>query len=128
MAYDEGIQENTNKYSKPNRIYEDWELKEFDGEIEKFRITRNTDEWGTVSFFDKKSWFISQGAMTKDGAIIIKNIEKKFPPRAKKDEYYFDCDPISFEYLDNKLDQYLEWKGKKEYAQKMKLKQLEESI
>ncbi len=108
MAYNEKQIE-----KKAQIIYELYQLQEMDREMQKYLVTKNIDfpSRRTVTFYNYEQWFKDNGGLSKDGAVVYKENE-----------------PILYTELNNKLNQWQSWKGKKEFAIKKSAEELEKGI
>lgn len=118
MAIKETIR--ISNYHRPNYKYTNDELKIFDEELKKYFITKKNDFFNgkEIKFLDEIKWLKDNRALTKDNKVIINNY---IAPKYSSDGKLItptDCDPIKYEELNDKLDQWKLWKGrieKREY-------------
>ncbi len=109
-------------YEKPKRKYSDEELTVFDREIQGFYRTKKVCipqkqgkiECLEIKLFDLDNFLKAQGAMTATGAMVIFDLKKVIPNTRKQDEYYWDCRPILYEILMDKVEQWKLWRGRVE--------------
>ena len=113
-------QEELVKFEFP--IYSKEDLRIFGEELEKYRITKMTSR-GEVNYIDTDRYLKDQGALSEHGAVIVTGHRYV---KNKLGEPYPICDiPCTYEIYQNKIEQWLNQKAKKDYAQKMELKELE---
>mgnify|MGYP001605063257 CR=1 FL=1 len=117
------------RYIKPskNRLSEQ-QLIDLDKEIEGFSIEKevNFPDKKIIKFFDEIAWLKNKGALTENGAVIVKNY--RYSVYASNGHLIVptDCDPILFEQLSEDLEQWRYWKGRKEFIENKKIEGLEE--
>lgn len=121
------------KYSKPeDRIMSEFELKQFDAEIEQYRIKRDITfriKEGivkkTFSYIDTEAWMNSRGAMRKDAIVITGFVSARYGFDGRLLDRS-DCDPIKYERLEKDFDQWKDWKSRQNYGEKQRLSQWDE--
>lgn len=121
-------EERTTRYSVAvQRNYSEQEMRNLDDELEKFRVTKEVSypEKKNISYCDEKAWLISQGALNKDGDVIIQDLVVKVRKTANAIHSDIDCEPILYEDLVYKLEAWNKWKGRKQYGEKMRMIDLE---
>ncbi len=129
MAKNKDDFDNFRQYRLPvkNRLSE-FQLQEMENEItEKYTSKTEIVFLGkeTVKIFDSKKFFIAKGALTRDGAIIIKNLKlASYLPNGKLKENS-DSEPILWEQLQEDLKQFWAWKGRKNFVEQKKIEGLE---
>lgn len=94
------------------------ELKTFEAELEKYRIRKTLSSGKEVTYIDFDEFLKKEKAITDKGAIII---PEDYVVREKVHITNFVQTPKYF-LLKDKISQFQEWKSKREYAEKMKLK------
>lgn len=99
------------KFSEYKSILNEEELNKLDYEI---RLFCNGNSFDDISFLKSK------GALNEKGEVIINGFEH-IPHPTKKDEYVIDCDPIRYQEWTSKLEQWGDWKGRKNYGERKKL-------
>lgn len=117
------------RYSKPTNLLSERELYALDSELATHTVERyNTVFQENIKCIDLRAWLFSRGATNSRGSIIITNYtDAKYTEQWKVMEP-MDCDPIKYETCMHEYEQWLEWKGKKEYGKKMQLEELDEKL
>lgn len=117
-------EEEKTKYEFPEYTKE--QLKEFEQELEKYRITKPDSRGKEISFYDDESYLKDIGALTRNGAVAVTGYETRYN---RLGEPYPFCDyPSKYEIIRDKIEKLYKLQGKKEYAQKMNQKETDESI
>lgn len=128
MGYSRDTDDEYKRYSKPkeNRLSEQ-QLNELEEELKNFYVEREVKipEQKMVRILDKDAWFKSRGAMNAGGAIIVTNYSPSKYGSDGKLKTPKDCDPILFEQLEADLEQLNERTGRREYAEKKRLAELD---
>lgn len=118
-------QEEKTKPKFEYQIYSDFELQEFDKQLEEYKTERelNGKTIRYLSVEGENRFLKDMGALSRYvcGIIITDfKIENKFG------NSYVSCNPVNnYKIMTNKLDQWNKWKGKKEDGQKMQMKEYE---
>lgn len=86
------------------------ELKQFERELETYKVTKNI-QGKDYTFYNEEQYMKDNNALSKNGAVIIGNDR-----------------PIKYEILKDKFQQLYKLQGRREYAQKMHEKELEENL
>lgn len=111
------------KYVFP--LYLKEELKEFEIELENYKVTKNING-KDYTFYDEESYLKSISALNEKGDVIVTGYEIKYN---KIGEPYPICDyPSKYEIIRNKFQQLYKMQSKKEYAIKKSLEGLEDQI
>lgn len=100
--------------------YSKEELKELERELESYKITKNFDG-KDYTFYDEDRFYKDNGALSKTGAIVIDDYN------SYKGEITYKR-PIKYIELREKMEQLNKLQGKREYAQKMHDKEIEENL
>lgn len=89
--------------------YSNEELKEMEGELESYKVTRNI-QGKDYTFYDEERYLKDKGALNKYGAVILNGV------------------PILYKVLRDKFQQLYKLIGKREHFQKINSTELAESI
>jgi hypothetical protein len=118
-----GIQKDGEKvarYKKPEYVYRDIELKSFDEQMQKYKAPK-TDKMGGYVVYDYEQFLKDCGALNKNGAVVVTSLTR----HRTANDYTIDSDPVLFEAMMDKIEQWQEWKGRQEWGEKQRLAQLE---
>ena len=96
-------------YKKPDKRYSEFELAAFDRELEQYRIETTLRNGQKGRVVDTKAFLVAKGAITPEGALVIENLK-----RGEAGGY--DCSPIRYEALQDKLDQWMKWKARNDFG------------
>ena len=100
------------------------DFMELEKELEKYRITKTLSDGKVISYCDDQMYLMDQGALSRTGAVIVTGFETKFN---SKGEPYSSCDyPTKYALLQDKLEKFNYWKGKKEKVELANKKSLEQ--
>lgn len=99
------------KLEAPKRTFTDIELEKFHQELQEFKISQKLRSGETVSYIDFDKYHESKGTMTPDKEVITRVDE-------------FGDSNIPYERLEEKIRQYKNWCGRKEYSKNQKAIQL----
>lgn len=111
------------KYEFPE--YSNEELREFEKEMESYKITKTLDCGDEVIFYDEDKYLKDNGALNENGDVMVTGWHEE--ENMKNDYYYPVCDyPPKLELITNKLEQLYKLQGRTEYAKKMELDGLKE--
>lgn len=117
-----------NKGWKPDPIvYSISELQEFDKWLEPYYTKSATLPNGEiVKGWDWKKVYFDLGAINKDGAVIINELEYRNVKHHNGDiqKHPYSC-KVPQEELENKIDQWKFWKGRDEWVEKKKIGELQ---
>ncbi len=117
------------RYHKPNFVMTTSELVALDKELEKYKYKKFSNYWNEeLNLVDEQQWLKDNGGLNKDSAVIITGLVHAEYSENGKLLVPQDCNPIRFEYLQEKLRQWTDWEAKREYAKKMELKSHTESL
>jgi hypothetical protein len=87
----------------------------FERQLQKYKVTRYSEYWKEdITIIDTDKWLEDMGALRK-GAVVMKSDG-------------FDYEKPLYVELQNKLEEFYRWVGKREYAKKMELKSHTESL
>lgn len=112
-------QELDREYFRRKMELSDFDCEELNQQIEeKYMVGRNLSTGTQVRIFDERQYMIDQGGWNDAGEVIIKGL--KILPDGS-----YDCKPIAFELITDKLEQWRRWKGRKEYGKKRRDEELE---
>lgn len=107
------------------------QLRELDKKLQDFIVKKEVERKGKiveVQWVDKAAWIEAMGG-TKDGAVVITNYTPiKYNAEGTRVVGHRDCDPIVYEQLLADWEQYQDWKGRREYAEKKRLEELEANL
>lgn len=108
------------------RIYSESELTAFDRELDKYRTTVKISfpEEREVVRVDWMAFYKSVGVMSADGAVILKGIVEETPHKDDGRPVIAKAH-IGFLEIENKIEQFLIWKGRKEFGEKKRLEGLD---
>lgn len=110
-------EEQKEKYEFPEYLNE--ELKELDNLLKEKYNNGNTID-------DITHWLQDNGALNKDGEVIVENFRYE---TNRVGEKYATCDyPSKYELLKDKLDKLNKLDGKKEFAIKKQLEELDKIV
>lgn len=113
-------------YSKPTNQLSISELHALDNELEKYRVERYNKHFEEiVSLIDVTAWLKAKGALNVNGAVVIQDYKPATYTNDGKLIEPKECAPILYERCMHEYDQWLAWKGKKEYAEKQHLNGLD---
>lgn len=101
-------------YKAPERIFTDSELQKFHEDIQKYRVTNKLTNNEEVFFVDFTLVHKGYRTMNKDGAVYI-----------QEDGFGSYVYPTRYERLENKIRQYINFRGRKEFFDKNKLEGLD---
>lgn len=87
------------------------EIKQFEGEMEVYKITKNIDG-KDYTFYNEDKFYKDNGGLSENGSIILKN----YSSDKGKVEY---TRPIIYIELREKVQQLYKFQKKREYAIKM---------
>lgn len=114
------------KYEFPEYTKE--QLKEFERELESYKITKNI-QGKDYTFYDEEKYMVDNNAKNKYGAVIVTGYCQKTNWTANPPYQYSFCDyPAKYEIIKDKIEQLYKMQGKKEYAIKKSLESLEENM
>jgi hypothetical protein len=97
------------------------QLYEFEKQLEEFRVNKVLSNGKKVSYIDFDLYLIKQNAITEKGAIII---PESITIRDGGSVSGFTETPRYLILMD-RIKQFQEWKAKKEYGEKQRLKQMD---
>jgi hypothetical protein len=103
--------------------YSNQELREFEKEVEKYRVEKE-DKKGKYTYIDFWKYLQDQGAISKDNAIQITGF-KYVKCHEHKDCEKIECDLPIYEILNDKWRQLCKLRGRTEYAKAQDLKSLD---
>lgn len=111
---------------KRNRLTE-FQLQEMEKELEKYRTEKETLflNQKKIVLFDDGKWLKDKGGLSNDGSILIENFKPAtYFPNGKLKE---NCDskPVLWEQLQQDLEQFYSWKGRKEFREQKRIEGLE---
>lgn len=89
----------------------DQELAEFNLVMEKYRIHKTLSDGEKITYCKWENWLVDQGAMGSGKGMY-------------QGQYYI-TNVTKYEELRNKIDQWLSWRGRREYGKKMGDQQLD---
>jgi hypothetical protein len=102
---------------RSTRQWSDYDLAEFHQGMEKYKkpyVLRNGE---TVMIYDEIKFLQDHGALGEEGDVIVKN-------RVYIDHQLTDAS-VPYVDLDDKIRQWKDWLGRKEFGEKKKLEDLE---
>lgn len=106
------------EYQDAGIIFSDFDLANFDKEIAAYMTLKTLSDGSVINFFDERKFMIDHGAMNVKGEVVMKNLRQL-------SDGTFDCRPIMFEMISDKIAQWSKWKGRRDYAKKMDMLQLQ---
>lgn len=100
-------------FQKQARVYTELELQDFDNKVQRFyedyTIQNGKNRGEVIRVLNQKKLGIAFGALDKRGAVIV-------------DEVY----GVRLHVLENLLEQWGKWKGKKQWVEKKRIEGLQE--
>lgn len=117
------------KYRKPEQQspLRDDELVALDDELERFRVKRYNKFFNCeTSFIDQRAWLKSRGAFSANGSVVIEGYEPAEYNEQGKVTKHIDCYPVRYEQCMWEWEQWIAWKGRKEFARKKEAHELDE--
>lgn len=92
------------------------EFLQLDQELQKYKVTKYSEYWKeNITTIDTDKWLEDKGAMRK-GAIVM------------KEDGLGGYEKPLYAILQETLQEYYRWYGKREYAQKMEIKSHAETL
>lgn len=101
-------------YKKPERLFSISELEKFHQDIQIFRVEKKLDNDKDISFIDFKELHKVKKTVNKIGGIYLED-----------DGFGGYITPTRYERLENKIAQYINWRGKKDYIENKELEGLD---
>ena len=107
------------KYQKEEKegldvfVYHDYtnqELREFEKELEVYKITKTLENGIVISIYDELRWYKDNGGLGINGGVILGD------------------SPVKFEVLRHKLWSLYKAQGRREYAQKMNAQETKKDV
>lgn len=106
-------------------IYSKEELKQFENELEDYKLTKNI-QGIDYTWYDDTKYMKDNGALNEYGAVIITGYDTKYN---RLGEPYPVCDyPTKYLIIQNKFEQFYKYLGKKEFAIKQSIKNLTDTM
>jgi hypothetical protein len=100
------------------------DFMELEKELEKYRITKTLNNGEVISYCDDQMYLMDQGALSRTGAVVVTGFETKF--NSKGEPYTFIDYPTKYAILQDKLEKFSYWKGRKEKTEKANKKSLDQ--
>lgn len=97
-------------YQKATKRYSDFELDQFEKDLVPFMSEKTDSDGAKMPHLDTKAFFVKKGALTPAGAVVIEDL------RHMGDSGY-DCKPIMYEELTNKLEQWAARRARRNIGQ-----------
>lgn len=107
-------------------VYSETELEQFDQEIQPYWYEKEIKfpKPDKIRLVDWERFHCDNGSKTKDGAIILAGMKKN---KNRQGDWHWSYDyPSRYAFLENKISQWREWRGKKEFIEQRKVEGLEE--
>lgn len=95
------------------------ECQEFHDLMQKYKKEKILSSGVSVTLYDERQFLIDNNALASDGAVVVKGYRRL-------DDGSIDCKQILFETLSLKLEQWGNWLGRKEFAQKKLLENMDD--
>lgn len=106
-----------NKTQIPKRIFTDQELKDFHEYVQTVKTTHTNSKGDTESYIDWISVHKNKKTLSPEGIVYLQIDD------------FGDCVfPCRFQKLEDKIEQYLMWIGKKEFIRKIENSEFEKLV
>ena len=95
------------------------ELEQLHEELQQFVVKRHNVFFDVdTETVDQGAWLQSRGALTKDTCVVMSGYEPAMRNNKGQVTNHTRYDPLIYDQCENEWEQWLEWRGRIEYAQR----------